>query len=133
MAERKTKKSAASVAGFIEAVADPDVRDDCRKIVALMEAATKAKGKMWGAAIVGFGEREVEYAGGKTATWMQIGFSPRKQNIALYGLGISRHADLLAKLGKHETGKGCLYVKRLSDVSLPVLKKLIVESVKKRP
>jgi hypothetical protein len=128
MAEAKTKVSKASVADFIKAIENVEVREDCREIVALMEAATKSKGRMWGTAIVGFGEREVQYAGGKTAMWMRMGFSPRKQNIALYGLGISEHAALLAKLGKHETGKGCLYITRLSDVHLPTLKKLVREA-----
>lgn len=132
MAELKTKVNNASVAKFVAAVKDKQVREDCAEIVAIMEAATKSKGKMWGSAIVGFGEKEVLYAGGRTAAWMQIGFSPRKQNIALYGLGITKHADLLAKLGKHDTGKGCLYIKQLADVHLPTFKKLVKESVKKR-
>ena len=133
MAEIKTKVNAASVSAFVAKIKDADERADANAIVEIMEAATKSKGKMWGTAIVGFGEKEVLYAGGKTAQWLQIGFSPRKGKLALYGLGISRHADLLAKLGKHDTGKGCLYIKSLADVNLPTLKKLVKESVKKRP
>lgn len=128
----KTKVNTASVAAFVAKVKDPDERADCNTIIEIMEAATKSKGKMWGAAIVGFGEKEVLYAGGKTAQWLQIGFSPRKGKLALYGLRISLHADLLAKLGKHDTGKGCLYIKSLEDVHLPTLKKLVKASVKKR-
>jgi hypothetical protein len=130
MAERKTQRNDTSVSSFIAGIADAKVRADCRTIAGIMAAATKAKGKMWGTAIVGFGEREVEYAGGKTATWMQMGFSPRKQNIALYGLGIAGQSELLDKLGDHDTGKGCLYIKRLSDVSVPVLTRMIRESAK---
>src|SRR5258708_24967546 len=96
----KTKVNKASVEAFVATVKDPGARADCNAIVAIMEAATKSKGRMWGSAIVGFGEKEVQYAGGKTATWMQIGFSPRKGKFALYGLGIAHQADLLEKLGK---------------------------------
>jgi hypothetical protein len=131
MAEPKTKVNAASVAGFVAKVKDARERADCNAIIEIMEAATKSKAKMWGTAIVGFGEKEVLYAGGRTATWMQIGFSPRKGTFALYGLGISHHADLLEKLGKHDTGKGCLYIKQLADVHMPTFKKLIKDSVKK--
>ena len=122
MAELKTKSNDASVAKFINGVKDEEVRDDCNAIIALMEAATKDKARMWGSAIVGFGTKKVAYAGGREADWMAIGFSPRKGTIVLYGLGISKQDDLLAKLGKHDHGKGCLYIKRLSDVHLPTLK-----------
>jgi hypothetical protein len=132
MAELKTKVNDASVEKFIAAIKDADERADCNTIIGIMEAATKSKAKMWGTAIVGFGEKEVQYAGGKTATWLQIGFSPRKGKLALYGLGISLQGDLLEKLGKHGTGKGCLYINKLEDVHMPTLKKLVKESVKER-
>ena len=90
MAEPKTKLNDASVAKFIESVKDEQVRDDCNAIIALMEAATKDKARMWGSAIVGFGLKKVVYASGKETDWMAIGFSPRKGNIALYGLGIAK-------------------------------------------
>lgn len=128
MAELKTKVSKDSVAAFVAKIKDSNERADCNAIIEIMEAATKSKAKMWGTAIVGFGEKEVLYAGGKTATWMQIGFSPRKGKFALYGMGLSRHGDLLEKLGKHETGKGCLYIKSLEDVHMPTLKKLVKSS-----
>ena len=133
MAGAKTKVNDASVAKFIDGVKDEQVRDDCKTIIALMEAATKDKARMWGSAIVGFGLKKVVYAGGREADWMAIGFSPRKQNIALYGLGISKQEALLAKLGRHDHGKGCLYIKQLSDVHVPTLKRLIAESVKPAP
>jgi len=126
MADAKTKQTAASVATFLNAIPDAVVRADCRAIAGLMQAATKSKPKMWGKNIVGFGDREIRYAGGRTANWMVIGFSPRKQNITLYALDGSKPDDpLLASLGPHSRGKGCLYIKRLSDVHGPTLEKLI--------
>ena len=88
---------------------------------------------MWGSSIAGFGNRKIKYAGGKEADWPLVGFSPRKQNLTLYiGLGDGGDPDLLAKLGKHSTGKGCLYIKHLSDIDLPTLRKLINASVKRK-
>jgi hypothetical protein len=130
MAEPKTKVNTASVADFVSAIPDVQVREDCRTITGMMQAATKAKPKMWGPSIVGFGEHRVVYAGGREADWMMMGFSPRKQNVVLYG--IHQNDELLAKLGTHSCGKGCLYIKRLSDVHLPTLKKLVSTSVKRK-
>jgi len=88
---------------------------------------------MWGSSIAGFGTRKIKYAGDKEVDWPLIGFSPRKQNLTLYVMsGEDSHAELLSKLGKHSTGKGCLYIKRLSDIDLPTLKKLINASVKRK-
>lgn len=126
-AELKTKKNEASVEDFIEAVQDAQVRQDCLEITKMMEQATKAKGKMWGSSIVGFGEQHLVYESGRELDWMKIGFSPRKQNITLY---ISLDESLLKKLGKFTTGKGCLYIKKLADVDKKVLKELITASVK---
>lgn len=132
MAEPKTKVNDASVAGFIGALPDAEVRDDCRAIVKMMEAATKAKPKMWGTGIVGFGTRTIVYAGGREGDWPLAAFAPRKQNIALYlPGGLDEHEELLAKLGRHSRGKGCLYVKRLADVNLPALDKLVRAAVRK--
>ena len=130
MAELKTKINKASVADYLSAIPDVQVREDCRTITTMMQAATKAKPKMWGPSIVGFGEHRVVYAGGREADWMMMGFSPRKQNIVLYG--VHHDDELLAKLGKHSCGKGCLYINRLSDVHLPTLKKLVSTSVKRK-
>jgi hypothetical protein len=132
MAEAKTKVNTASVASFVAKIKDARERADCTAIIAIMETATKSKAKMWGTAIVGFGEKEVLYAGGKTATWMQIGFSPRKGTFALYGLaGAAENETLMKKLGTHSRGKGCVYIKQLSDVHLPSLKKLVGDAVKR--
>ena len=132
MAELKTKLNKASVTDFLNALSDSQVRDDCWAVAKIMEAATKAKPEMWGTAIVGFGRHQVAYAGGKTAEWMVTGFSPRKQNITLYLGGLDQQADLMSQLGTHACGKGCLYIKRLSDVRLPVLKKLVLASVQQK-
>jgi hypothetical protein len=130
MAEPKTKVNNASVADFLSAIPDAQVREDCRTIAAIMQAATKGRPKMWGPSIVGFGEHRVVYAGGREADWMMIGFSPRKQNIVLYGIGLTD--ELLAELGTHSCGKGCLYIKRLAEVHLPTLKKLVRASVQRK-
>jgi len=91
----------------------------------LMEKATKAKGKMWGTAIIGFGDRRLKYESGRELDWFIMGFSPRKQNFALYITGAVKRETLLKKLGKYKTGKGCLYINKLEEVNLPVLKEII--------
>jgi hypothetical protein len=132
MAEPKTKETSESVEDFLNEVADENVRADCRKISGFMSKATDAEPKMWGANIVGFGNRHLKYESGRELDWMKIGFSPRKQNITLYlNLGDDWNEDLLSKLGKHKTGKGCLYIKRLSDVDVNVLETIINQSIKK--
>ena len=131
MAELKTKKTEASVEDFLSTVTDEGTRKDCLEIVKLMKQATKADPKMWGSSIVGFGTQHLKYASGRELDWMVIGFSPRKQNLTLYIPGsLESYAELLKKLGKHTTGKGCLYVKSLKDVDAKVLKELIQRSVK---
>jgi hypothetical protein len=131
MAELKTKLNDASVDDFLNSIKDEQVREDCRAIAEIMRKATKAEPKMWGSSIVGFGSYRYKYASGREGDWMQVAFSPRKQNITLYiSSGFEGRDELLAKLGKHSCGKGCVYIKRLSDVHLPTLKKLINASVK---
>ena len=125
-AELKTKQTEASVEQFIATVADEGQREDAREIVKLMSAATKAEAKMWGPAIIGFGSRLLKYESGRELDWMAVGFSPRKANTVLYiGAGDAKFEPHLAKLGKHKVGKGCLYIKRLADVDLKVLKDMI--------
>ena len=131
MAELKTKKTDASVDAFIEKVTDDRTRRDCRAVIDMMREITGEPPKMWGASIVGFGSYHYKYASGREGDWMLTGFSPRKQNLTLYIMaGFAEHEALLAKLGKHKTGKSCLYVKTLDDVHLPTLRKLIEKSVK---
>jgi len=130
--ELKTKATEASVEDFLNGVADERVRADCRKISEIMTELTGAPPKMWGANIIGFGSQSLKYASGRELDWMIVGFSPRKANITLYlSTGEAWNEDLLGKLGKHKTGMGCLYFKRLADVDEDVLKKLIEESVKR--
>lgn len=129
-AELKTKKTEASVEDFLNDIADQTVREDCRKIAGLMQKATGAEPQMWGASIVGFGSLHLKYESGRELDWMEIGFSPRKANLTLYlTYGAHTEPELLAKLGKHKTGQGCLYVKRLSDIDEEVLEQLIKKSV----
>jgi len=130
--ELKTKKTEASVNDFLENIADEKVRADCRRISELMSEATGDEPKMWGTNIIGFGSRMLKYASGRELDWMIVGFSPRKANITLYlSTGDKWNEELLSHLGKHKTGMGCLYFKRLGDVSEEVLKKLIDESVER--
>ena len=131
-AENKTKENDASVEVFLNAIEDETVRNDCKVISKMMSKATNAEPKMWGASIVGFGLRHIKSAAGREVDWLIIGFSPRKANISLYmSLGTGWNNDLLAKLGKHKTGLGCLYVKKLSDVDVEVLEEMINNSAKK--
>jgi Domain of unknown function (DU1801) len=129
--ELKTKATPISVPDFIEAVADERQRDDAKKIVAMMERLSGHPPKMWGPSIIGFGSYHYKYDSGHEGDMARIGFSPRKANTVLYILdGFESHADLMAKLGKHKTGKSCLYIKRLSDIDEVVLEQLCVESLK---
>lgn len=131
MAEPKTKLTEASVEDFLNAIKDEQTRQDCFAVVELMRKITKAEPKMWGTSIVGFGTYHYVYASGKEGDWPLTGFSPRKQNLTLYVMpGFDEHDELMEKLGKFSCGKSCIYIKRLSDLHLPTLKKLITASVK---
>lgn len=131
MAEPKTKLSDIPVADFINAIPDAQIRQDCWTIVEIMQEATQAPPRMWGKAIVGFGQYHAVHASGKGNDWMVIGFSPRKQAITLYLMlaGIEPSEEILARLGKYTRGKGCLYIKRLLDVDITTLKELVRASV----
>lgn len=133
MAEVKTKPTKLSVDKFIKSQPDAQVREDCAVISRLMREATGEEPKMWGTSLVGFGSHHYKYATGREGDTPIIAFSPRKQNLTLYltMYGFEKQADLLQKLGKHSLGKGCLYIKRLSDVNLPTLKKLIQRAAKR--
>lgn len=130
-AELKTKKTTVSVEGFIAAQKDAQVREDCNAIIELMSAATKAPPRMWGPAIIGFGSRVLKYPSGRELDWMVCGFSPRKANLTLYLPGALEDLSAqLSKLGKHTTGKGCIYIRRLGDVDMKALKALVTVSLK---
>ncbi|MEM7134901.1 MAG: DUF1801 domain-containing protein [Chloroflexota bacterium] len=130
MAEPKTKLNDASVEDFLNAIEHDRKREDAFKTLELMKEVTGEEPKMWGSSIIGFGSYHYTYASGKEGDWMLVGFSPRKQNLTLYIMsGFSEYESLLAKLGKHKTGKSCLYVNKLVDVDQDVLKELVKLSV----
>jgi hypothetical protein len=130
MAENKTKPTKLSVTGFIDGLTDPAKRADAKALVKVMQSATGEKPKMWGLSIIGFGSCHYKYESGREGDMPIIAFSPRKAALVLYGLtGFSQPTVLLAKLGKHTTGKGCLYLKKLSDVDQRVLATLVTTSV----
>jgi hypothetical protein len=132
MAELKTKPTGASVADFIASVADDQRRKDSETMVALMQEVTGQPPEMWGDSIVGFGRYHYRYESGRTGEWMVTAFSPRKESLTLYIMsGFDELAGLMARLGKHKTGKGCLYIKRLSDVDMGVLREMLERSVAK--
>ena len=131
MAELKTKQTDASVKDFLNKIPDKERRDDCFAIAKMMEEATGAKPKMWGPSIVGFGSFHYKYDSGREGDWLLTGFSPRKNDLTLYlMMGFEKHRELMEQLGKHKTGKSCLYIKRLDDIHVPTLKKLIKASLK---
>jgi hypothetical protein len=124
--ELKTKKTKASVQDFINSVKDETKRKDSFAVAKMMEEMTGDKPEMWGPGIMGFGHRILKYPNGRERDWMKIGFSPRKQNITLYAInGSKEQTVLLMELGKHKTGKGCLYINKLEEVDKNVLKKII--------
>ena len=130
-AELKTKKTELSVDDFLNVIKDDAVRADSIAIVKMMQKATGDKPKMWGTAIIGFGNVHLKYESGRELDWMKIGFSPRKANLTLYGIKNSQGDDtLLEKLGKYKEGKGCLYINKLSDIDTAVLKKMIAQAAK---
>ena len=130
MSELKTRPTAASVSEFL-ALQDNERRAECEAVVRMMEAATGERAEMWGAAIVGFGRYAYTNSTKKTYEWPLVGFSPRKNDLTLYIMpGFDGFAGLMAKLGKHKTGKSCLYLKTLADVDLRVLQAVIEGSVK---
>ena len=131
MAENKTKPTTAGVDGFLKRISDRQVRDDVGRLIEMMESISKLKPVMWGSAIIGFGTHHYVYESGREGDTVIVGFSPRKQNIALYlHGGLAPLADELASLGKYKTGKGCLYIRSLKDVDTSILKKLLTKSFK---
>lgn len=127
MAELKTKKTEASVEDFINTIDHEGKRKDAFEILKIMKEITGEKPKMWGPSIIGFGDIRYKYASGREGDWFRVGFSPRKTNISMYisGCDVSMHQDRLSKLGKHKTGKGCLYINKLEDINIKVLEKMI--------
>jgi hypothetical protein len=130
LAELKTKPNLADVEEFLAAVEDEKKRQDSFTILNLMKEVTGKEPQMWGSSIIGFGRYHYKYASGREGEWFLTGFAPRKQNLTLYIMsGFGRYEALLGGLGKFKTGKSCLYVKKIEDIDLPTLKKLVKESI----
>jgi hypothetical protein len=130
MAENKTKPTKISVTAFIDAIADQTRRADAKVLIKLMKGVVGQKPQMWGPSIVGFGSYHYKYDSGREGDMPLVGFSPRKAALVLYNLiGFSDSKSELAKLGKHTTGKGCLYIKKLADVDEEVLASMIGKSI----
>jgi hypothetical protein len=129
MAEIKTQKTDDSVDDFITGIEDDRKREDSKTLLDIMERVTGEEPSMWGPSIIGFGDQQYKYESGREGEWFKIGFSPRKQNLTLYVTDYIPDGDpLLANLGKHTTGKACIYIKRLEDVDIGILEKLVKRS-----
>jgi len=130
IAKNKTQATRSSVAEFLGGL-DEERRKDCEALVRMLRRVTKAAPKMWGPSIVGFGDHHLVYESGRELEWFVAGFSPRKKELVLYGFkGPEFDEALMGKLGKHSTGKGCLYIKRLADVDVAVLEKIAVRAAR---
>jgi len=132
MAENKTKANNKSVEAFLKGIDDDRKRSDSQFLITMMSEITGAGPRMWGDSIIGFGDYRYKYASGREGDWFLAGFSPRKQYLTLYIMGyLEFFQDELQGLGKYKHGKGCLYIKRLEDIDIDVLKNLIVTSIEK--
>ena len=130
MAQNKTKPTAITITAFLSEIADEAKRADAKALVKLMQNATGEKPKMWGPSIIGFGSYHYVYESGREGDMPIIGFSPRKPALVLYGaIGFAGADALLTRLGKHSVGKGCLYLKKLSDADQKVLETMIEKAV----
>lgn len=126
MSQNKTQKTGASVEEFLESVANPRRRRDGFAVLAMMREITGLEPEMWGPSIIGFGDYHYRYESGREGDFFLTGFSPRKQSLTLYIMSdLEGREDLLAKLGKHRTGAACLYINKLADVDVGVLRELI--------
>lgn len=130
MPENKTQANEVSVVKFLTGVTPDQKRQDAFAILEMMERLSGYTAKMWGPSIIGFGQYHYKYASGREGDFMRIGFSPRKANISLYIIaGFEKHKDLLDELGKHKTGKSCLYINHLKDIKPKVLEQLIIKEL----
>lgn len=131
MARQKTHPTGASVDEYLAAIPGEVRRADCEAVLALMREETGEEPRMWGPSMVGFGSYHYRYASGREGDCFVTGFSPRRGDLTVYVMsGLDRHPELLARLGRHRTGKSCLYLKRLSDVDTGVLRQLVADSVR---
>lgn len=132
MAELKTKVNTASVEEFIATVAEEQKRSDSKVLVKMMREISGCEAEMWGGSIIGFGRHNYKYESGREGEWFLCGFSPRKQSISVYVMGSSKEIEeMISRLGKHKRSKGCLYFKRLADLEVELLKKVIQASVER--
>lgn len=130
MTENKTQKTTASVAAYIDAIVNPQQRAEARVVDAMMRAATGEEPAMWGTGIVGYGSYRYVYASGRSGDWPLVGFAARKSALTLYIMaGFDRYDALMSALGKHKVGKSCLYINKLADIDLEILRELIGASV----
>lgn len=136
MSDLKTTPNELSVDDFIDAIESEQKRDDSRALLKIMKEITGDAPTMWGTSIIGFGKYHFRYESGREGDWMVAGFSPRKQNLTIYMMGgFENQSDLLTKIGKVKSSVGCLYVKKLVDIDLQILKEMIrlsVDTVKKK-
>jgi hypothetical protein len=129
MGEIKTHRTGEDVSALLRAIADEGRRADCETLLALMKKATGQQPEVWTGGMVGFGTYHYKSKSGQEGDWFPVGFANRKAALTVYlGVSLDEAAPLLARLGKHTTGKGCVYIKRLSDVDLGVLEQLVAES-----
>jgi hypothetical protein len=131
MAELKTKKTENSVADFLNGIENERKRQDCFRLLELMQRVTGLEPKLWSNSLVGFGDYHYKYASGREGDWFILGFSPRKQALTLYlTQGVEGKEELLGRLGKHTTGMGCIYVKSLNDIDMQVLEEILTAAAK---
>ena len=131
MAEIKTKLTGESVEEFLNKIEDIQRREDCFKVVKMMNEVTDAEGKMWGTAIIGFGDTKYKNSTGKENDWFIMGFSPRKQNISFYFMyGYKKNEALMEKLGKYKIEGSCLHIKYLKDINIEVFRELLTDAFK---
>ena len=129
MSYLKTKETDSDVSAFINAIEDSIKREDCIKLITMLEDISGFKAKIWGARIIGFGSYIYKTKAGKEGEWFLIGFSPTKANISLHLMfGLEDETELLSKLGKHKMGKGCVYINKLADVDMTILKQLMIKT-----
>lgn len=129
MAELKTQPTDGDVEAFVDSIADEAMRADCRALLDLMREATGERPVLWGTSIVGFGDVHYRYASGREGDWFAVGFAPRKRSLTVYVMdGVDAHADQLSRLGRHTVGKGCIYLRRLSDVDTGVLREIVASA-----
>jgi hypothetical protein len=131
-AEVKTKLNTASVTDFLNGLSDEQKRKDSFELVEMMKKATGDEPKMWGDSLIGFGELKHTSPSGREVDWFQLGFAPRKANLSLYFMDFKKHGTSLEKLGKHKMGSGCLYINKLADIDMKVLKEMIETASKEK-